>query len=251
MKKIDNSIKITAMIVGAILVIFLVSFIGLRSNVNKQTITASGEATISVVPDVVKIYFNIETTANDSVTAKDKNTEIVNKVVDGLMALGFNRSDIETSNFNVYEEYDWSNEVRKSIGFKATHILSVKFNPDDYPEVGPIVDAGIDNGALLNYINFELSPELQNQYEAQVLKLAGADAKTKAEAMVTGVGGKLGKLVSVSDSSSNYYPWKVYNTATLESATGSVKAGNNDARTPIQVGKKEITGRISVIYEIK
>lgn len=251
MKKTDNSIKITAMIITAVLIIFLVSFAGVKSVSDRKTISATGEATVSVVPDIVKVYFNVETTANDSVTAKNENAEIVDDVVAALMALGFERSDIETSNFNVREEYEWTeSDGREPKGFRAIHTLTVEFNPEDYEEVGPIVDAGIDNGALLNYVSFELSPELQNQYEAQALELAGVDAQNKAEAMVTGVGGKLGRLVSVSDSSANYQPWRAYDMATAEMAIDSV-AGNGDTNTPIEVGEKEITGRISVIYEIK
>ena len=249
--KNNNSVKITGMIVFGVLVFVAIVVGTFNSVVDRQTISATGEATISVIPDVVKIYFNIETTADTSKEAKDENTEIVDKVVAALMTEGFERSDIETSNFNIYEEYDWSNDKRESIGFRATHTLTVEFDPEDYPEVGPIVDAGVDNGALLNYISFELSPDAQNMYEAQVLELAGADAKAKATAMVSGVGGKLGRLISVSDSSSNYYPWRAYDAMTLESAAGSVKVDNDDASTPIQVGEKEITGRISVIYEIR
>ena len=252
MKKDNNSVKITAIIVVGVLVTVFGIIGAVNSVADRQTISATGEATISVVPDVVKIYFNIETTADTSKEAKDENTEITDKVVEALIAEGFERSDIETSNFNVYEEYDWTEDGREFIGYTATHTLTVEFNPEDYPEVGPIVDAGIDNGALLNYISFELSPSLQNEYEAQVLELAGADAQKKAEAMVSGVGGKLGKLVSVSDSSSSYYPWRAYDgIAVMESAAGSVKVDNDDISTPIQVGEKEITGRISVIYEIK
>jgi predicted transposase YbfD/YdcC len=40
-----------------------------------------------------------------------------------------------------------------------------------------VIDSGVDAGALLQYINFELSNDKQNEYKAQALREAGEDAK--------------------------------------------------------------------------
>jgi hypothetical protein len=248
MKKIDNSVKITGIIVSAVLVMFLLVFSTFNSVAARKTVNIQGEATIDVMPDIVEIRFTVRTLADTSQEAKDENSRIVNDVVDSLIQAGIPREDIETLNLNIYEEYDWTEDGRKSKGFRATHDIRVEFGVDEYPEIGQIVDAGIDAGALLNYINFELSPELESEYTAQALELAGEDARNKAVAMASGVGGKLGKLVSVSDQTSSYYPWTVYRANNMEAG---VAADKFDESTPIQVGERQITARISVVYEIK
>lgn len=261
MKKVDKSrrsahpkfwsegTKITGMIIATVLILTLVIMSTITSFAEKKTINSQGEAVVSVMPDIVAIRFAVETRGNTSKEAKDENSEIVNELVYALIEQGFEREDVETMNFNIYEEFDWSEEEgRESIGFKATHDIQVKFEAEEYPELGPIVDAGIDVGALLRYINFELSPGLESEYKAQALELAGADAKLKAEAMVSGVGGRLGKLVSVSESSFGYQPWRAYDMEILVEKGGVV---SSEESTPIQIGEREITGRISVVYEIK
>ena len=250
MKKIDNSIKITGMILVSIIILTLITVLTIGSFVDKKTITSQGEAVISVMPDIVAINFMIETNASTAKDANDENSDVSDKVVDSLMGLGFKREEVETISFYVNEEYDWTEDGRKSIGFKAVHNIRVKFETEDQPELGPIVDAGIDSGALLQYISFELSPELESQYTAQALKLAGADAKLKAEAMVTGVDGRLGRLISVGTTSFGYQPWRAYDTKVMSLEAEAV-TDSNDESTSIQIGEKEITGRISVVYEIK
>jgi len=248
MKKIDNSVKITGMIVLAVLVIAFFVIGAFTSVVERETIRADGEAVVSVMPDIVSIQFAVETTGDTSKEAKGKNSEIVNDVVESLMNKGFDREEIETMNLNIYEEFDWSKDKRESIGFKATHEVRVRFDAEDQPELGPIVDTGVDAGALLRFINFELSSELESEYRAQALELAGSDAKMKAEAMAKGVGGKLGKLVSVSESDFGYQPFMAYDSRSFEA--GAI-VDNSNEETPIQIGEREVQGRISVVYEIK
>ena len=250
MKKIDNSIKITGMIIAAVIVLALIFIISANiSFEDKKTINSQGEAVISVMPDIVVINFAVETTGNTSKEAKDENAEIVTDAVDSLMGLGFERKDIETLNFNIYEEFDWTEDGRESLGFKATHNIRVKFDAESQPELGPIVDAGVDAGALLRYINFELSPELESKYKAQALELAGNDARLKANAIVSGVGGRLGKLVSVSETNFGYQPWRAYGGDDMMEA--GVAVNDFKESTSIQIGEREITGRISVVYEIR
>ena len=75
------------------------------------------------------------------------------------------------------------------------------------------------------------------------------DAKIKAEAMISGVGGRLGKLVSVSESSFGYQPWRAYDMEIM--LTKEASTDNSEQSTPIQIGDREIQARVSVVYEIK
>jgi uncharacterized protein YggE len=245
MKK-DNSVKITGMIVGAVVLIALLGFYFYVESLPKDTIQASGSSIVSVDPDVISVYFNVETRGDDAKEAKDANAEIVDEVITALIKEGFERREIVTQNFNVYEEYDWSKDSRKSIGFKATHSIRVELSEDKLDMVGEVVDAGIDSGALLNYINFELSRELENQYKAEALRLATEDARVKAEAMASGAGGSLGRIVSVNSNDFGYRPYLAY---VNEAMALDVKGG--DIETSIQVGERDVSASVSVVFELK
>ncbi|MFH0711830.1 MAG: SIMPL domain-containing protein [archaeon] len=243
--KMDNSVVITGMIVGAILVVALLGFYVFSEGVSEQTVVSNGIAEVKVVPDLVSVYFSVETSGGSAKVAKDANAEIVDAVVTALVKEGFAREDIVTENFNVYEDFDWTSGQRISKGFKATHSIKVELSTDG--EIGDVIDAGIDSGAMLSYINFELSRELENRYKAEALKLAAQDARIKAEAIAGGLGAKLGDVVSTSSSDFDYYPWLAYDSASV----GGESVRGAKVETEIQVGERTIQGRVSVTYELK
>ena len=111
-----------------------------------------------------------------------------------------------------------------------------------------MIDAGVDAGASIGYINFELSQEKQNEYKAQALKQAAEDAKIKAESIAEGLGKSIGSIYSISSSDFDYYPWRIYE-ATASSEAGVAEA--KQAATDIQPGEKDITARVSVVFKLK
>jgi len=245
-----NSVQITLIISVSIIILALIGvyFIG-QQMPSSKTISVTGESTQKVMPDLVGIYFTIETSAKTSQEAKDKNAEIVDKVITDLLKQGLERKDIVTENFNIYPDYSWDNNKQTLNGYKATHSIRVELSSNQSDKIGNIIDAGANAGALISYIDFELSTEKQNQYKADALKAAAQDARIKAESVASGLGKKLGEIVSTSDSSFDYYPWRLYDNS-MSGAGGTVTEAKA-ATTNIQPGDKDISARINVIYKIK
>ena len=250
--KMDNSIKITLIVVSTVILLVLIGILVYFQINPGNTVSSMGIATVKATPDLVSVYFSVETDGETASEAKDANAEIVEELVSKLISMGFDREDVQTSNFNVYPVYDWESGKQKENGFKATHQITVEMPMDDSEKVGDVVDAGVDAGALVSYINFELTQESQNSYKAEALKLASEDARVKAEAVAAGLDKKLGKLVSVSTSDFGYYPWNVYERA--YSSTGAGYAEDavmaKEAATNIQPGKQTVSASVSVAYKI-
>jgi uncharacterized protein YggE len=244
----DKAISITLIIVLGIVVlagIGYMSFSLLFPSTN--TITGNGQATIEAIPDLVKVYFNVETQGDTSKEAKDENAEIVDDLITNIIKKGFERKDIQTLNFNIYPEYSWEDGEREIIGYKATHSIIVELSTDNTDKIGDVIDGGVDAGANINYINFELSQEKENEYKAEAIKFAAEDARIKAEALADGLGKKLGKLVSVSDSSFGYSPWRIYEASgTMEDVEMAKQESTN-----IQPGEQEISARVTARFKIK
>ncbi|MDP2628292.1 MAG: SIMPL domain-containing protein [Nanoarchaeota archaeon] len=242
--KISNSVLITLIIVVGII---FVSYIGINSvNPTSNTVTGQGTATINVVPDLVAVYFAVQTNGDTSQEATDENSEIVDNLITELLKQGFSREDIETTGFNVYPDYSWNNGVQKLNGYSATHNVRVKLSASETGKIGNVIDAGVGAGAGISYINFELSQEKQNEYKAEALKLAAEDAKLKAEAIAEGLGKDLGKLVSTSSSDFDYYPWMLYESAGAMDASEAKAATTN-----IQPGEQEISARVTAVFKLK
>ncbi|MBW3022641.1 SIMPL domain-containing protein [Candidatus Woesearchaeota archaeon] len=241
----------TPIIVAGVIVVGILIVLGVlltRVPAYGKTVSATGVYEMSVMPDEAVVYLNIQTRNESAQVAKDKNSKITDDVITALVKLGLDREDIETENFNIYQEYDWEDGKRIERGFVATN--TVKVTTTDFEIVGKIVDESVDAGALVNYINFELSNDKSNDYKAQALSGASADAKKKAEAVASGLGKSLGALVSVSSSDYNYQPYPLYRTDMAVAAEGAaVKAEVQSL--DLTPKKLDISATVSVTYKIR
>ena len=228
--------------------IILLSLIGIyKLSPASDTISVNGQATFNSMPDLVTVYFNVESKATTSSEANQLNSEIVEKLTTNILALGFEEKNIITENFNVYPNNEWINGKMIPKGYVATHSIKIEMSTSETQKIGQVIDAGVNAGAGISYINFELSPEKQSEAKAEAIKLAAQDAKVQAQALADGLDKKVGKLVSVSLDDFNYYPWRVYSASGVSEDAMMAK----EATTNIQPGDKEISARVSAVYKIR
>ena len=243
----ESSVKITLIIVSAVIALALIGIYSFFQLLPTQTVNANGIATIKAVPDLVSAYFNVETNATTAQEAKDKNAEIADNIVTALIKEGFERKDIVTENFNLYPQYSYDKGKQNLEGYRVSHRLKVQLSTDKTEKIGNVIDIGVDAGALISYINFELSQEKQNEYKAQALKQAAEDAKIKAESIAEGLGKGIGSIYSISSSEFDYYPWRIYETTSQIATAEEAKK----ATTDIQPGEKDIRASVSVVFKLR
>ncbi|MBI2628762.1 SIMPL domain-containing protein [Candidatus Pacearchaeota archaeon] len=242
---------------NAVLVILVVAFLAIGAYVlvntpnlglGKQTISVTGNSEASASPDVVSVYINIETLNKSAEDSKNANSRISENVIRELKYLGFKESEIETAYFNIYEDFSWNyaNRQQESNGYKTVNQLKIKISDNDL--IGKVIDAAVDNGALVNGVNFELSSDKENTLKAQVLEKATADAKTQAEAIAKGAGKKLGSLVSVTNNQPVYYPWVAY--ARAEGAAADAAEAKRVA-TQVNPGEIKVSASVQAVYSLR
>src|SRR3989344_2170779 len=246
-KGIDRKVLMTGMIIlGVIVVALILSSSGFFGTNTSNTVSATGESTIKVAPDFVSIDFNVQTTDLTANGASDKNSEIVTKMKNSLMNLGFEEDEIKTESFSVYPDYDWVGGTQRIKSYSASHLISIEVDISEKEMIGKVIDAGIDSGAGIYYINYELTQENQNTYKVEAIRAATEDAKVKATALAEGAGQELGRLVSVSTSEFGYLPWGAY----TSSDSGVVKSGAEIATT-ITPSEQEISARVVAVFKIR
>lgn len=209
-----------------------------------QTVSVSGISEITSKPDFVSVIISVETLDMSAEESKNENSEISEDVISSLKDLGFSEDEIETLSWNLYEEYEYTQSGRNFKGYKTTNQIKVKF--EDYDLAGKVVDAAVDNGALISYINFELSQETSNELKAQALEEATKDAKNKAEALARGSDKKIGRLVSISSSDYYYNPIPYYAFAEGDSATSA-----REAATQISPRELTVTANVQAVYSLR
>ncbi len=227
----------------AIAIILIIGF--LYNSSSGATVSAQGSSALKVSPDKVSVNVYIEAKNKTAQTAKEMHDKILDEVILQLLRAGIEKKNIKTLNFNIYPEYDWQEGKNELKGYIARQDIIIETN--DFDLVANIVDASISAGALVSYINFELSEEKQNEYKAKALEEASKDAKKKASATAKGLGKNIGKLISVQGEEFNYGPIIYYR---ADSAGGSIaeakQAAINLAPTDI-----EVSASVKVEYKLR
>jgi len=247
----ENSIKVSLIVAATLVILALIGtyvifqIIPVRAG---TTISSQGNADIKAMPDLITLYFNIETKGTNANESTEANKVVLDNIKSNLKYL-VKESEIKTISFRTYEDFDWSYSTRRSLGYKTTHSLKIEINASDNEKIGLVIDAVSSANGLISYINYELSQESQNKYKAEALKQATQDAKLKAESIASGAGKRLGKLVSISDTGYNYYPWRAYSNDAMASGA-EVKSAATQAIS-IQPDTQDITATVSVTYQVK
>lgn len=244
--KLKTPVQITLIITIGILAAIIFAFVFLSPS-SQNKISVSGQSTIEATPDIITIYYLVESKGNTSKEAEESNSKIVNELIYQIVQLGFDKKDLKTQSFNIYPEYDWTSGNGELTGYKSSHSLKIKLSTDNSSKIGSLISAGANAGAGINYINFELSEELEQQYKAEAIKLASQDARIKAEAIAGGFNKKVGRVSSISVNDFGYYPWPIYNSAQM----GKDIAIALEATSNIEPSEQSITAQVTAIYKIR
>lgn len=237
----DNKIWIGIVVVAIVLVAgYLVYGSG-------PTVSAQGYASIKVVPDEVTVNVNVETHNKTLKDAQEVNKQISDALLFELVKIGYDKDELKFVNFYAGPEYDWSNGKQDLKGYYVTQQLVVKTK--DVGKVPSIVDAVIQSGALVSYINFEISQDKQNEYQNQAIEEASRNAREKAESKARGQGKSLGRLVSLGDENYNYGgPMPLYSAKMAD-----VSAANAEARSVavnLAPNEQEVTASVTARYKL-
>lgn len=244
----DNSVKITLIIAATVILLTAIGWaaIVLIADSGTNEVDVDGNAELKVMPDIAAVYFNIDTNGSNAADASSKNAVIEEKVIAALLQQGFARDKITTQNYQTYEDFEWTQDGKESLGWKASHRIKIEMTSDKISMAGNAIDAVVNNGAIVEGINFELSNAKENEYKKLAITQATLDARAKAEGIADGLGMSVGKVISVSTSDWGYRPWAVYERAGVMATASEAKA----AVTTIQPGEQTVSASVSVTYKI-
>jgi uncharacterized protein YggE len=163
-----------------------------------SAISVSGEANVSVAPDLAQIDAGV---ANDAKTAKeasDANNAAMGKVLLALKGAGIAEKDYQTSRLSLQPQYGQNKSTGASpvVGFRASNRVTVKIR--DVTKVAGIIDTLVGAGANdIGNISFEVTQASKLLDDAR--EQAVADARRKAEIYAKATGVTLGAPLSVSE----------------------------------------------------
>jgi hypothetical protein len=225
----------------------VLSFAEDESGTKTRLISVSGTITKTAGPELAYVMLSVETLDRSASKSQSDNAVVATRVMDALKAAGISEDDIETASYNVQEQFQWNESLRKSesIGYRTTN--SIQATVRDLDKVGGVIDAAVQAGAnSVSGVSFALTKETQASLRTMALQEASENAREKAQSIATGLGIGVGQVYSASESSSYATPYYARSYA-MDSMAGSAES----APTPITPGDIEFSATVSVQFEIQ
>ena len=203
-------------------------------------ISVTGEANVSVPPDLAQIDAGVATDAKTAREASDANNAAMGKVLLALKGAGIDEKDYQTSRLSLQPQYATSSKASERtpgiVSFRASNRVTIKVR--DVAKVASIIDVLVGAGANdIGGINFTVTQASKLLDEAR--EQAIADARRKAQIYAKAAGVELGAPIAIAEEGS---PTPMFR--------GKV-AGGMVASAPVAQGEETLSVSVSVSWAIK
>ena len=244
--KINETITTIIMIVIAISLVAIVFKLGNSGTPDlRNQISVSGDAELKLQPDQAELWIRTQTTADTAQDSQQRNSNLMTAVQNALTKMGVLDTQIETAEFRLEPVTEWDQQENKYLqkGYRQVHIIKVTTKNLD--NVGNILDAAVNAGANgVDQVQFSLSKEHEAEVRTQALSAAMEKAKTKAQAIASGAGVKLGRLITAGEA--NFYIQPIMRYDMMAKA----EAGSMPT-PPVQPESVDVRAQVSAVYEIE
>jgi uncharacterized protein YggE len=205
-------------------------------------IAVTGEASISVPPDLAEINGGVTTEAKTAREASDANNAAMAKVFAALKAAGLDAKDMQTSRLSLEPQYQQNQSSRNNsssaiIGYRASNRVTVKVH--DVGKIAGVIDTLVSAGANdIGGINFSVTTASRLLDNARTEAIADARRKAEIYAKAAGVG--LGAPLSIVEAGAA--PPVLYR---------RMAAAPSPASVPIAQGEETLHIAVNVAWAIK
>lgn len=165
-----------------------------------RTITVKGSGSASARPDTVVISLELESKDKEYERATELATAAIDELSAAVIRAGFEKDDLKTVNFNVYTDYqsihDGNGNYRREFdGYVVAHSLRLEL-VFDTNLLSKILSA-IGCCTAHPSVSVAFTVKDPAALNAEVLRNAAENARSKAEILCTASGKKLGELLSI------------------------------------------------------
>ncbi len=222
----------------AVLIAAAVPAAAQQAEPSRPRITVTGEATVSVEPDIAQIRAGVTSDAKTAREAAEINAKAMTAVMAAVKNLGIGERDVQTSRYSIQPTYESGPQARNRLtGFQATNSVLIKVRQID--KIDDLIDTLIAAGAnTMGGIELLVSEPSKHLDEAR--REAVADARRKAELYAGAAGVKLGAALEIVEQS-----------ASVPFQPGLMARSAAAPATPIAAGERTLRVTLGVSYEIR
>ena len=199
------------------------------------TVSTSATGSAKVIPDRAQIQVSVQTRAASAAAAASENASKQTAVIAAIRKLGIDAAHISTQDFSVMPETrnDKVELTPRVVSYLVSNTVLVDVS--DIAVVGKVLDAAITAGANEISSVSLYREDTQTAYQ-EALGAAVKRARMEASTMALAAGGRLGPLLDISSSGTNW-PSPVMKTGRMASFAA--------AETPIAAGEQTISASVS------
>lgn len=187
----------------------------------ERGIAVTGNGRVMARPDTAIVDVGTEERAPQLADATARVDGTMREVLARVKALGVTDADVRTTVYRVEpiaEPRPAVDAPVRIIGYHVSNVVQVRAR--DVDRLAPIADAAVTAGAnIVRNIRFTIDDP--SRFETEARSAAMRDAAAKAAQLAAAAGVRLGRLLSVSESS----PIRPVPRMALQSAAGPVEAG--------------------------
>jgi uncharacterized protein YggE len=202
-------------------------------------ISVTGEANVSVPPDMAEIDGGFTSEAKTAREASDANNTAMGKVMLALKAASIDEKDIQTSRLSLQPEIqNTPNRAGPSsiVGYRASNRVTIRLR--DVTKVASVIDMLVGAGANdIGGVNFMVSSASKQLDDAR--EQAMADARRKAEIYAKAAGVTLGAPLNISEGNASVPMFR------------SKMALAPMAAAPVASGEETLSVTVNVSWAIK
>jgi len=242
--------------VKAVVMFFILLFIFTKwgPSINFATTTqpvgepfvVSGEGKVSVSPNIAKVTIGITENGNSLKTVQNSVNTKSQALTSKLESLGIASSDIKTTDYNVYPQYDYSSPNPTITGYQVSTNYEVTIK--DFSKINDVIVTGTAAGAnVVGSISFDLDSSTKTEKMNEARVLAVADAKSKAQGLAIASGITLGKIINVSENQNT----NIVQPMAIPASGGGMLNEKSVVQPNIQPGSTDLDVTVSLSYQVR
>mgnify|MGYP001827899365 FL=1 len=205
-------------------------------------ISVTGQGSVSAAPDMATVTLGVTTQAQDAATAVTANNQGMTALHSMLDTFDIDDNDRRSRGFSIQPRYDNRRSSGGSlaiVGFTVSNQLTVRVRKLD--ELGDLLGAAVQSGSnTINSLSFGNSDVEAFLDDAR--RLAIENALHKASLYAESAGGKVGRIVSMSEAGAPQPRPEMRNAGAMMMAAESV---------PIAAGENEYRAAVNVVFEFE
>jgi uncharacterized protein len=204
------------------------------------TIVTTGEAVVRRIPDRAFVTIAVESRAKNPRDAQRQNAEAMTGMQQRLSQTKIPKDAIRTVGYGLDQEWDYVPNGRVPRGFVARNTIEVRV--DEIGKVGEVIDSVVRGGAT-SVDNLRFDVQDRAMLERDALRLAVAEARGRADAVASGAGLTVEKVLRIEDIRQVVPPPSPMMMRAMEAAAAPP--------TPIEPGVVEVRAHVTLTVSMR